>query len=424
MAGYFGTLVEYYDFTVYAFLVVIIGPLFFPSDTAAGSVLATLAVFAVGYVARPLGGILIGRLGDRRGRRSALLLTVLGMGLATFLMGLLPTYSQVGVLAPLLLILVRLLQGVSAGGEAIGAVTLAAESAWPGRRGLLSSLTPFGAGTGIALAPAIVGLVTALTSPEQLASWGWRIPLLLSLPMTLVCLWFRLRLEDSPEFRSLVERAERVASPVREVLSKHWPAIIRVTLVAVASNCVGYVLTSYVNVYLINWVGIDKGAVFWLSAIALALALPTFVVSGLLIDRLGTRRVFLSGMAACCVLAVPAMLVMGSAGSLVVVTLAYWVVLIANNLALPPAYSIYVESFPTAVRYTGAALSFNIGTIIGGGLTPWGSAQLATATGSGLAPAVIIVVAAAIGLVVTLTAPRYGTDHFAQAPADPTPSAT
>src|SRR5262245_17010897 len=212
-AGYFGTLVEYYDFTVYAFLVVIIGPLFFPAESAAGSVLSTLAVFAVGYVARPIGGILIGRLGDRRGRRGALLLTVFGMGLATFAMGLLPTFDQAGVLAPILLIVVRLLQGVSAGGEAIGAVTLAAESAWPGRRGLPRPLPPFGAGTGIALAPAVVGLVTALTSPEQLAAWGWRIPLLISLPMTLVCLWFRLRLEDSPEFRSLVDRAERVSSP-------------------------------------------------------------------------------------------------------------------------------------------------------------------------------------------------------------------
>ncbi|MDI9941633.1 MFS transporter, partial [Rhodococcus sp. IEGM 1351] len=194
-----GTIVEYYDFTVYAYLAVVVAPLFFPGSDPTAALLASLAVFASAYLMRPLGGIFFGRIGDRSGRKAVLLLSVLLMGASSLLMAFLPTYETAGIVAPILLVLARLAQGFSAGGEFGGAMTYAYEITGPQRKGLAASFVFLGVTGGFALAAICVGSVSSLLSASQMASWGWRIPFLLGVPLLAICLWARSKIDDSSE---------------------------------------------------------------------------------------------------------------------------------------------------------------------------------------------------------------------------------
>jgi len=398
VAGGVGTLIEYYDFSVYAFLALTIGPIFFPSDQPAVSLLLTLAVFGSAYVMRPLGGWFFGRLGDRRGRRHALMITVVAMGVCCALLGLLPGYAQVGIAAPVLLVLIRLAQGFSAGGEVGGAATYIAESSPAGRRGVYGSLTPVGSTLGFAVAAAVVGLVAQLTTDDQMSSWGWRIPFLLSIPLAALCLWARLKLEDTPEFAEMADRAEVVRSPLLTVVREHPFAVLRVIGIAIAMNGTGYIGLTYFNIYLVDE-GFGQQAVYWASAIAIALACVSFPLAGMLTDRFGRRPVLFTAYAAYLLIAWPAFAIMGATSSILVVGLVYVVYMMFNGLAQVPAFPQFTELFPRQVRYTGVALGFNIGTIIAGGSAPYIAAQLVETTGNAMAPAYWVMAVALVGIV-------------------------
>jgi MHS family proline/betaine transporter-like MFS transporter len=412
IAGGVGTLIEYYDFSVYAFLAVTLGPLFFPSEEPAVSVLLTLAVFGSAYVMRPLGGWFFGRLGDRRGRKHALVVTVVTMGVFSGLLGLLPDFATAGVLAPVLLVLVRLAQGFSAGGEIGGAATYVAESAPPGRRGLYGSLTPIGSTLGFSVAAAVVGLVTAVTSAEQMAAWGWRIPFLIAVPLAAVCLWVRVALEDTAEFEAMAEQREVVRSPLLTVVRERPGAVLRVVGIAIAMNGTGYIGLTYFSTYLIQTQGFDKEAVYWASAIGIALACTTYPLAGMLTDRFGRRPVLLSAYALYLVIAWPAFALLGATSSIVVVTLVYVVYMAVNGLAQVPAFPQFTELFPRRVRYTGVALGFNIGTILAGGTAPYVAAQLVQSTGDPMSPAFWVLGVAVVGVATVLTLRETGRDRL------------
>lgn len=403
IAGGVGTLIEYYDFAVYGFLAVTIAPLFFPSDNSAVSILSTLAVFGVAYVARPLGGIFFGRLGDRRGRRHSLVITVVSMGIACGILGLLPTHSAVGVLAPILLVLVRLAQGFSAGGEVGGAATYIAESAPPKRRGFFGSFTPVGSTLGFAVAAAVVGLVALITTDEQMESWGWRIPFLLALPLAWVCLRVRMKLEDTPEFEEMAEKKQVTKSPLMDVIRNNPWSVLRVVGVAIAMNGSGYIGLTYFSVYLINDLGFSKDAVYWCSAIAIALACATFPLSGMATDRWGRKPVLIAGYLAYVVIALPAFMIMGATESIVVIGIVYFLYMMLNGVVQVPAFPLFTELFPRTVRYTGVALGFNIGTIAAGGTAPYVAAQLVESTGNAMSPAYWVMGVCAIGLLTVAT---------------------
>ncbi|SNT52019.1 MFS transporter [Rhodococcoides kyotonense] len=403
IAGGVGTLIEYYDFAVYGFLAVVIAPLFFPSTSPGVSILATLAVFGVAYVARPLGGIFFGRLGDRRGRRSALVITVVCMGIACGILGLLPTHSSVGVLAPILLVLIRLAQGFSAGGEIGGAATYIAESAPPKRRGFYGSFTPIGSTLGFAVAAAVVGLVALGTTDEQMASWGWRIPFLLALPLAVICLRVRLKLEDSPEFEEMAEKNQVTKSPLSDVVKRNPLSVLRVIGIAIAMNGSGYIGLTYFSVYLIKDLGFSKDAVYWTSAISIALACATFPLSGMLTDRFGRKPVLLGGYLAYVVIALPAFMILGATTSILVVGIVYFVYMVLNGVVQVPAFPLFTELFPRSVRYTGVSLGFNIGTIAAGGTAPYVAAQLVESTGNAMSPAYWVIGVCLVGVATVLT---------------------
>lgn len=403
IAGGVGTLIEYYDFAVYGFLAVTIAPLFFPSDNSGVSILSTLAVFGVAYVARPLGGIFFGRLGDRRGRRHSLVITVVSMGIACGILGLLPTHSAVGVLAPILLVLVRLAQGFSAGGEVGGAATYIAESAPPKRRGFFGSFTPVGSTLGFAVAAAVVGVVALATNDEQMESWGWRIPFLLALPLAYVCLRVRMKLEDTPEFEEMAEKQQVTKSPLLDTVTKNPWSVARVVGIAIAMNGSGYIGLTYFSVYLINDLGFSKDSVYWTSAIAIALACATFPLSGMATDRWGRKPVLITGYLAYVVIALPAFMIMGATSSILVIGIVYFLYMVLNGVVQVPAFPLFTELFPRTVRYTGVSLGFNIGTIAAGGTAPYVAAQLVESTGNAMSPAYWVMGVCAIGLLTVAT---------------------
>jgi len=422
LAGLLGTTIEAYDFFVYTYLVVYTAPLFFPAGDPVIGILASLLVLGAGYLTRPLGGLFFGRIGDRRGRRYALVLTVTMMGAATFLIGVLPTFSQWGILAPILLVLGRLVQGFSAGGELMGSATYVAEYSSRRNRGLFNSITPLGFAMGTVLAPAIVGLTALIVPAEQMAAWGWRIPLLLSLPLAIICLVYRLKIEDSPAFRLVEARREIPTAPLREVVRGHWPSLLRVIALAFVVLLIGNVVGAYMPVFLQREVGLTPGTTALVAAVGAALALPFLLLTGLAVDRFGRRAAMVTLLVYSGAVTFPALLVLkASDGVIVVVVLAQLCLAVAGGSTSVPAYSAFTGLFPARVRYTGAAVGFGVGAGIGGGFGPYLAAQLAASTGNPYSPALLIVGAAVLGTAVILTAPNTyaGDEDLALAPAAP-----
>ncbi|MGU3587013.1 MFS transporter [Rhodococcus sp. C26F] len=398
LAAAAGTAVEYYEFGVYGYLAVVIGPLFFPNDNPTASLLATLAVFGSAFLMRPLGGIVLGRLGDRIGRKPVLIATVVGMGTATAAVGLLPTAGSIGVLAPLALLLIRLAQGFFAGGEVTGSATYLSESAPAGRRGFFGAFTPVGVAVGGGTAALVAGVTSTVLSDEQLREWGWRIPFLLALPLIAITLIARSKLEDSHAYVEQSEHTTPPKSPLREVLTQHTGAVVKVILLAIGSNTGYWVGLIFMNIYLTTHLGYPKSSTFWImGAISLFVAtlMPLF---GGLSDRIGRKKVITAGFLGYAVLVLPAMIVMDQ-GSFALAVAAMVVLALPMPIVQAVTYPTYAEQFPTRVRYTGLSFAFNIGTIVGGGLTPYLATYLIDRTGNLLAPGFLLMGAAVMALI-------------------------
>ncbi|MDH6292843.1 MFS transporter [Rhodococcus opacus] len=403
VAGGAGTLIEYYDFSVYAVLAVVLGPLFFPAENPAVSVLLALGLFGAAFLARPLGGWFFGRLGDRRGRRFALVWTIVSMGACSGLIGLAPTHQMIGVAAPILLLILRLGQGFCAGGEIGGAVTYVAESAPRNKRGLYGSLTQIGATLGFSLAAAVVGLVTFLTPADQMDNWGWRIPFLISVPLTALCLWFRLQLEDTPEFEKMAENNEIVRSPLRSVIFENPRQLAKAVGLTIAQAGTGYIALGYLATFLIGTVGLDKQSVFWASAIGIAMACATYPFIGMLTDRLGRKPVMTAAFALFILLAWPMFFVLLETSNIVVATLVYFVYMAICGMIKVPIGPQLAELMPRKSRYTGVSLAYNAGTVLAGGTAPYVAAQLVESTGNSMSPAYWVIGMSVIGLVALAT---------------------
>jgi MFS transporter, MHS family, proline/betaine transporter len=403
LAGALGNLIEYYDFAVYGVLAVTIAPLFFPSHQPGVSILSTLAVFAVAFAMRPIGGYVFGRLGERKGRRRALVITVVGMGLASGAVGVLPTHSAAGVFAPVLLVLARLIQGFSAGGEVTGSTTYIAESAPPRKRGLFLSFPAMAIIGSFSVAAAVVGATAAAMTPAQMASWGWRIPFLISLPLAVFCLWARLRMGETREFEAMVEKHEVERSPLRRTLKEHPSALVRVFCIFIGNAGIGYIGQTYLSIYLIGTRGFDRNTVYWVAAAAIALACCTFPFTGMLVDRFGRKPTLIAGYGIFVIVAWPMFIVLSVTSSWLVAGVIIFVYMVLYSINDVSVLVVSTELFPRRVRYTGMALGINLATVVAGGTAPYVAQWLVHTTGDAKAPALWIILTALISVITSLT---------------------
>ena len=412
LAASVGTAIEYYEFGVYGYMAATIGPLFFPSTDATASLLAILAVFGSAFLMRPIGGIVLGRLGDRIGRRGILLVTVIGMGVATAAIGLLPVAATAGIAAPILLLAIRLVQGFFAGGEVTGAAAYVAESAPPGKRGFYGAFTPVGVAVGGALAASACGLTSALLSTDQIQQWGWRIPFLLAIPMVIVSTAVRRRVEESAAFQEFQAHNEPTKAPLREVLTQHTSKVLKVTALAFGQNVGYWVGLVFMNIYLTTYLKYDKTTVYWIMAavgVTMAILMPFW---GGLSDRWGRRRVLGIGFLGYMLLVWPMMILMDQQ-SIGLAALAMFIIALPLPIVQSVGYPTYAEQFPTRIRYTGMAFSFNIGAILGGGVTPYVATSLIASTGNLKSPALLLIAAAIFSLLALLTVQETSKDRLA-----------
>ncbi|GAA0848036.1 MFS transporter [Streptosporangium amethystogenes subsp. fukuiense] len=405
-ASLIGTTIEWYDFFLYGSAAALVFPkLFFPeSEPLTGTLLAFLT-YAVGFVARPLGALVFGHYGDRVGRKKLLVFSLLLMGGATFLIGCLPTHAAIGMVAPLLLTLLRLVQGFALGGEWGGAVLIVSEHGDAERRGFWASWPQAGAPGGNLLATAVLAALAAIQTDETFLSWGWRVPFLLSGVLVLVGMWIRLSISESPVFQQAVANAEPAPSmPIVEVFRHHWRDVITAIGARFAENVSYYILTAFVLVYATTSAGLTKPVVLNAVLIGSAVHFVSIPLWGALSDRLGRRPVYLLGAAGVGLWAF-AFFPLIDTKNFAAVTLAVTVGLILHGAMYGPQAAFFSELFATRMRYSGVSIGSQLASIIAGGLAPLIAVALLSAYESSL-PVMLYVVGAAVLTLITVYVSR------------------
>ncbi|WP_213300738.1 MFS transporter [Paraburkholderia sacchari] len=390
-AATIGNALEFFDFTVYSFFALTIGKLFFPTMSSYGQLLASVATFGVGFVMRPLGGVVIGAYADRAGRKPAMTLTIFMMALGCALIGLAPTYAQIGVAAPIIIVFARLLQGFSAGGEVGASTTLLIEAGTPANRGLLGSYQFASQGLGVSFGALMAGLLTMFLHPDALLAWGWRVPFLMGVAIAPLGMWIRRRLEEqgSPAARA-------VRMPVVTVLRDHWRRALLGTLLTMGSTVIAYVVTFYMPTYAIHELKVPAPTALLAGLVS---GVVTFVVgplAGLLSDRISRRALVFWPRLAVVVLIWPAFqwLSSGPDAARLLITVGGLSVLLALQAA--PAITMLPEMFPRAVRATGMAIVYSVGVAIFGGFAQAIATWLIKLTGDLHAPAWYVMVCVAL----------------------------
>lgn len=400
-ASFIGNFVEWFDYASYGYLATVIAAVFFPKSSQTTGLIATFGVFAVSFIVRPIGGIVWGHFGDRLGRRAALSLSILIMSGATFVIALLPTYAQVGLWAPLLLLLVRVVQGFSASGEYAGASAFLAEYAPADKRGLYTSIVPASTAAGLLFGSLLVALMHGVLSTEQIQSWGWRLPFLLAAPFGLIGRYIRVRLEDTPKFRQMESAHHVDKAPIKHLLRSHRRSI----LIAFGATCLNavafYIILSYMPTYLSTEMGVGETESFVATTLSLVTYIGFIFLMGRLSDRLGRKSMLVAASVLFMLLTAPLFNMLGSIGFLgiVAIEIAFGALLTMNDGTLPCFLS---EIFPTQVRYSGFAFTFNSANALFGGTAPLIATWLISVTGSKLAPAWFLVGAALVALIAIL----------------------
>src|SRR5690625_1794370 len=371
-ASLLGTAVEWYDFFIYgAAAALIFGPQFFPGESELAGILAAFATFAVGFIARPVGGLIMGHFGDRIGRKSMLMLSMGLMGIATVGIGLLPNFASIGVWAPILLVLLRLLQGIGVGGEWGGAVLMAVEYSPSDKRALYGAFPQMGLPIGIIASNLVFVIVTNIMAPEMFQAWGWRIPFLFSAVLVGIALWIRLRVEDSPAFKKVQSKDEVAKAPLVDLLKNHLGTVLLAGTISIASPALGYLYSVWMLSHRENLGtdGISQNLMLALIIWGAVCHLVTVALGAMLADKLTQKRIFLWGAGLLAVFAFPFFWLVDT-GAWYNIAIAFALMLLAQSLMAGPQAALVAELFPAEVRYSGASVAYQIGSILGGGFMP------------------------------------------------------
>ncbi|WP_334170272.1 MFS transporter [Sinomonas sp.] len=411
--SFIGNFVEWFDYAVYGYLASTIAAAFFPDSDRQTALLATFAVFAISFFVRPLGGFVWGHVGDRLGRRTALSISILIMSGATFCIALIPSYSLIGVGAPIILLVIRVVQGFSAAGEYAGASAFLVEYAPAHRRGMYAAVVPASTAAGLLLGSLLAAVLSVVLSAQQMADWGWRLPFLLAAPMGLIGRYIRTKLEDTPVFRELAHDDKLDHAPVKDMFTRHWASLV-LAVGAVLLNAVGfYVILSYMPTYLSTELGFGATESFVATTIALVTYIGFIFLTGLASDRFGRKRVLITASVLFALLTVPAFMLLDAGNFAVILLVEIFLggMLTLNDGTLP---SFLAELFPTRIRYSGFAVSFNLANALFGGTAPFVATLLIGVLHTKLAPAWYLVAAALISLVAVLCAKETSRKPLAQ----------
>ncbi|GAA4844991.1 MFS transporter [Actinomycetospora corticicola] len=370
LASLVGTSIEWYDFYIYGLAAVtVFAPQFFPGSSPLAGSLAAFGTFAVGFIARPIGGVLFGHLGDRVGRRNTLVITLVTMGLATFLIGLLPSYATIGVAAPVLLVVLRLVQGFAVGGEWGGAVLLSTEHAPGGKRGFYGSFPQLGVPIGLIASNAVFLVLTAGLSPEAFSSWGWRVPFLASALLVIVGLWVRLQVTESEEFTEVRSAGQSMVLPIAGVLRHHLPQVLCGIALFTGITGVGYMAATFSIQYGASAYGMPRTGLIAVVLVVAVIEVPIILWFSAAADRWGLSRTILGGAVATAVVMAVFLPLLASA-SLVLAAVAIAGARWGSAPMWGPSGALAAQAYPAEVRYSGASVGYQLGSITGGALAP------------------------------------------------------
>ena len=411
-----GTLIEWYDFYLYGVLALFFSKHFFSPDLNPNvAFIASLFVFWTGFLVRPFGAIVFGHLGDLIGRKFTFMLTLLLMGAATFVVGLLPGYNSIGALAPILLVAMRVIQGLALGGEYGGAATYIAEHSPDGQRGFWTSWIQTTATMGIVLALLVILVCRLSLGDEAFGDWGWRLPFLISAVLVILSIYIRLKLEESPLYAALKEQGKASSNPAMESFSsgKNWGLILLALFGATApEGVVWYTGQFYALFYMTAVLKINYVTVYIILMIALTAGAPFFIVFGSLSDRIGRRNIMTLGFALAVITYWPVFTWLGTfKDNPVILTILVFYMVILVTMVYGPIAAFLVELFPARIRYTSMSLPYHIGNGVFGGLVPAAGASIATITGIALGGLFYPMGIAALGVIVSLIGLREPTHH-------------
>lgn len=391
IAGTVGNLMEWYDFALYGFFAPVISGLFFPNERALVALIATFGIFAAGFVMRPLGGLIFGFIGDRFGRSVVLVLSTIMMGSATFCLGLLPTHGQIGFWAPVLLVVVRLVQGLSVGGEFSGSVTYMVETSPLHKRGLSGSWANVGSMVGTLLGSGFAALMESSLSPRAMLEWGWRLPFLAGGVLAVGAYFLTRRLPDSPHM-SYHEEQHQADSPLREIFHRNRRETLLAILFAAGYGVLFYLPLVYLPTYAHAVGGFDNGRALWINALGLLITIPLIPLSGWLSDHFWRRRTMIVALNLSVAAAAVPLFILSRQG---LVGLAVAQLIFAAMVSVPmgTAPALMVELFPVSDRLTGYSLAYNLGLGVAGGTAPMIATWLISVTGLSLAPGAYLLAA-------------------------------
>jgi len=408
LASFIGTTIEWYDFFLYGTAAALIfDKLFFPSVDPTIGTLAAFATFGVGFAARPLGGIIFGHFGDRAGRKSMLVISLLIMGIATAAIGVLPSYASIGIAAPIVLVVLRLAQGLGVGGEWGGAVLMSVEHAPKGKRGLYGSFPQMGVPAGLFLSTVIFAIMQATTSEAAFTSWGWRVPFLVSIVLVGVGLFIRMRIMESPAFQEVKDSGTEAPKPIVDVIKTQPREVLVAMGMRIAENGIFYVYTVFVLAYGEETLKLGKSTMLTGVALAAAVGLMTIPLWGRLSDRFGRKPMYMAGAVFSLLFCFPFFALVDTKEPVLIWLAIVLGVNVGHDLMYGPQAAYYSELFGTRVRYSGASLGYQLASVLSGGFAPLIAAALLVANdGSPTLVAAYMAVMGVITVVATAMAPE------------------